>query len=437
MCIRLIPLFALAISCAATAPMPDVAAVAPGAAQAPLPPLVVGELEGLGLFQNEQREAEELIAAWARARGLPLMPLEEKRRIFSRAAEGKNAGTGEACGRPLSEWDAADRYLGGKGQLRSWVGCEEDGGCGLNVWVSDRIGFGDVRLRFAAPLEIALPWRRALQEALVSLAPIPEDESKGGFGLLGGMSGTAPAVAKPESLAYSAWFARADQERTKLVGEDAIRFANGHGALRACFGDTQKGTELLLAIAPDGAIGPCESSGLADETSACACAAFQLHASGEGRSRGERALIGIHFSPADLLSAGNAVITASVGPVFEVYTDEDGEKRYRAKVSDPSVSDWRAPSGDRVEACFRDETESGEQKAWAHLTFDAVGRPSEVRMQLPEGVEWPAARLACVRQAFLEDSRSPCPARAGLVAQAYITVLLRELATKKDPAEAK
>lgn len=212
----------------------------------------------------------------------------------------------------------------------------------------------------------------------------------------------------------------------KLVDDDALRFEQGLAPLRACFGQERAGAELLVETQADGRLTRCESRNAPDAASRCACEAFLAHASAGGKSRGMRVHVGVSFLPADRISAGNAVITGSSTARYESYVNAMGDKRYRAMVSDPSISDWSPPEGDAFEPCFLEEEEPGEHHAWATITFDAAGRPSDAVLQLKKGVSWKPERLACVREAFLK-AKTPCPASGGVTAKAHMKVRLEAI----------
>src|SRR5881398_315111 len=61
-------------------------------------PLFVSDVDGLLLFESEQREASQLIATWARGQGLEIVDPVRTRQIFARATRGQNVDTGAACG---------------------------------------------------------------------------------------------------------------------------------------------------------------------------------------------------------------------------------------------------------------------------------------------------------------------------------------------------
>lgn len=417
----------LATAACVTAPV-----VAPPASPSPAasgPVLVVGALEGLGLFGSEIAEAEDSIAAWARAHGHRVVDPAHAREIYARARAGRDAKTGEACGLPLSRWRATSRWkeaLGAEGQLDAHVACDEEtAGCRLEVTAREGIGFDDdVLADHAAPFDARAPWRDALRRALGALVPRRDDAGAGGLGLVGGL-GSDEVRARPERLDFSAWPARA-MDREKDM-KQALTFSGAEGTmpLRACFFEGGS-AELLVDVDDRGNVARCESRTVDDVVPTCACAAFIAHANGGPPIRGKRANVGVHFQPADMVARWGALVTASVRTYLESYKDRRGETLWRPAVSQRTISEWEPPGSEVVTKCFADVPVAASFRASVRVTFDAAGRATDVALRAAGATPLSDSQSACLRGAFLQ-SRAPCPGAPSATALAEVAVAVRAI----------
>src|SRR5438477_8090943 len=89
-------------------------------------PLFVSDLDGYALFEDEQLQAANVIATWARAQGLSVVDPSATRQVFYRAARGQDVETGQACGAPLWRTLAISRWrdhMKAKGRIEAGVYC--------------------------------------------------------------------------------------------------------------------------------------------------------------------------------------------------------------------------------------------------------------------------------------------------------------------------
>lgn len=419
-----LPFLAAAVASCGTAPTPP--ATPSRAATGPV--LVVGPLEGLGLFGVESAEAEDAIAAWARAHGRRVVDTARAREVFARARAGRDAGTGAACGLPLSRWRATSRWrevLGAQGQLRAHVSCDEKtAACALEVDAIAGVDFdGEVLADLSAPFDARIPWREALRRSLDALVPRRDDDGAGGLGMLGGL-GSGEVVARPERLDFSAWPARA-MDHDKDLGRTLAFPNDGAAPLRACFSHAG-GAELLVEVDDRGKVARCESRNADDAVTTCACAAFSGHAAGAPPVRGKRVYVGVHFRPADVVASWGALVTANVRTYVESYKDRRGETLWRPSVSARAIADWEPPGDDVIAKCFADAPSPGSLRARVRVTFDALGRATAVDARALGAASISDAQSACVKDAFLR-SRAPCPGEPSSSAVAEIAVAVRAL----------
>lgn len=405
--------------------------------RAPKDVTLVIAVEGLGLFEEEQRAAEELVASWAENEGLRVVPLARARQAFARARKGQHPETGAACGRPLSSWRAVRRWqqwLGAEGKLRASVGCDAKAKtCALDVSAYDDVAFGgEELLQQTAPFDPSAGWQEALPAALAALKPVPEGGGGGGLGGLLGALGGGVVEARPEKLGFRAWPAREPDLLEGGAFEGALTFRKGTSPLRACFEQDRGGAELLIDVDSKGRVARCSSREADDDLSQCACAAFSKHASAQAPLRGKRAYVGVSFEPADVVTATNAVARASVRTYLEQYK-KDGNVRWRPSVSHRSIEEWRAPPDTAFARCFADATEHAPRHALVTVRFDERGGVSSVELDEQEGKRFTHEQAACVQRAFA-TAQAPCPAVAATSARAELHVSFRVIGEERSPA---
>lgn len=395
------------------------------------------EVQDLGLFDDERGEAEEMVAAWAEKEGIPFVPVARARQILERAKRGLHAETGEACGRPLPHFAAKERWqhaLGADASLKASLEChDETGACSLRMYGRNHIGWeGDLVLERAAAFSKELPWREALPLALAALEPPPEDEEGplvGGLGLGGiarGGAGGFRVVAKPERLSFSLWPARAMDVLDKDVRKDGLTFAQGTTPLRACFDEDGGGAELLLEVDERGRVARCEPRGAHDEISLCSCDAFVKHASARKELRSRRVFVGLNFTPADVVTPADGVVTASVRTHLERYTSHFGQRLFRPSVSDSSIREWRPPTEDALKRCFLDMEEPGQRSGAVTVRFDSTGSAVAAEVE-PTKRGLSDAQQTCIARVFETVAKAPCPAVDGATTRAEVFVTVRRI----------
>lgn len=407
--------------------------------RAPEDVTLVITVEGLGLFEEEQRAAEELVASWAENEGLRVVPLARTQQAFARARKGQHPETGAACGRPLAPWRAVGRWqewLGAEGKLRASVGCDAKAKtCALDVSAYDDVGFGgEELLRQTAPFDPSAGWQESLPAALAALEPVSEGEGGGGLGgILGGL-GVGVVEARPEKLGFRAWPAREPDLLEGGAFEGALTFRKGTSPLRACFEQDRGGAELLLDVNTKGKVTRCRSREADDDLSQCACAAFSKHASAKAPLRGKRAYVGVSFEPADVVTSTNALVRASLRTYLEPYK-RDGNTRWRPSVSHRSIEEWRAPAETAFARCFADVTEHAPLHALVTVRFDERGDVSSVELdeQKEKEKRFTHEQAACVQRAFA-TAQAPCPAVAATSARAELYVSFRVIGEERSPA---
>ncbi len=317
--------------------------------------LLVDDFVGLGLFPDESAIAEAAISAWAQRNGFQTVDVARAHVVFAQVRAGRDPKTGASCALPLARWRANTRYqsiLGAEGILRSSVGCDDEGPCTLYLYASDRVDFaGKMLAEFSAPFDARAPWKNALEQALTALAPPPPGEGGmvGGHGVGGLGSRSKPVEAEPENLSIGFRRAGLGGPDPEDAWKDVLVFEDGVAPLRACFDQSAGHFELLTAFDGEGNAVRCESREADDPVSRCACAAIRARATARGVARGTRAFVTVSFRPADTVSAGNAVVTASTRTFLDRYRAQDGGERWRALVSDRAIEDWEPPADDDIE----------------------------------------------------------------------------------------
>ena len=136
--------------------------------------LYVEQLDSLLLFGEERLAAQQLIADWATAAGLSVLPPKQTEEMFAQTAAGKNPQTGQACGPALDRGLTRERWLpvlGAAGRIDANVTCGD--GCVLQL--SIELGGLDTEF-FAAPFDPAQP---ALQELARRLPTVVDNGSHG------------------------------------------------------------------------------------------------------------------------------------------------------------------------------------------------------------------------------------------------------------------
>lgn len=406
MCTRAAILVALASACgtpsprsATELPQPDpVATESTIAVPEPLVQisLVIRDVAGLMLFEDEQLEAANIIAAWAKTTNLVVVPPARTREILRRAADGQNAVTGKACGGPMWALPALERWreeLRADGRVEAIVACLP--GCILAVTVSEGL---DIAARDAgrtalwtAPYDPSQPWRAELARRLTELAPME----------IGPDVAAQTAGAAPRPTAVDPAFASADEE--------ALPAASAAPA-QACLGDAGA-IGLVLETDASGHVARCESfSGRIvanGPVARCACAALGGAALGGGA---RRLVTTLSLPPAA------SVVTTRAGKVLDARVRQAlrrdaGTGLYVPIASNGSVREWEPPMPWQVAACFVDLA-PGAPAIEARVTIAIDGKTaaaSVTGVQVTTGTLTPA-QTACASDVIARATRVPCPA---------------------------
>lgn len=423
----------LAAGCAAGDPRP-VASAAPSPAATASPALLINTTHTFGLFWSEALEANTLVAAWARARGLRVVDPLHASQVLSAARRGRDPRTGAACGGTLGDWAARERWketLGAEGVLHVDVSCEEGGACKLHVWAEEGLGWDAKTLaHFVASYEARLPWRVALERALQQLRPDPQE--RGATGKTGKMFGRlipygALGRARPTGLILQSGAAASVDNGADLA--DAITLTpEGRASLEACLG-SHPSAQVLAEVDANGRVGACEARGPDDGAAVCACAALRARASASAAARGKRLYFNAYLRGADVVTPWNALVDARVHTDLVPYRNTVGEPRFPLEVSDPSIEDWSPPLRGEVLKCFADVADgTATFDLPVRVRFDGHG--TAVGVWLGEDPAVSTSQRACVLQVF-RRSRAPCPAVESSTASAIIRVSIQPV----PPAE--
>lgn len=404
-------------------------------------PLLVEDVDGLGLFLDELHETRILLAAWATQQSLSVVDVERTQQIFARASAGKHAETGASCGRPLAieipeRWQ---KELGAKGKLDAGVTCKELK-CTLSVHVADALGVsGKYLTEYAAPFDTRLPWRTALPRALATLVLLsPDQDDGGGIGTIMGME--AEVRARPERLTWTVWPARAQDGRDTATPRDYsaedLRALMPRGAdeLRACLAPHGQQVSVLLEVSAVGTVTRCETAMAQDDSTKCVCGSLTRSGAVEAPLRGKRVFGTLTLEAADIVTPDGYLARAFIVTHLVHYKDRDGRDQIRTLVSDPSIAAWQEPENHALAACFRDVTGSVKRDFGGRVTFDAGGRAIAVALNARSGkIALTESQASCVKEAFL-TSRAPCPALPQTTASATVDISFRPTTAVRRPA---
>jgi hypothetical protein len=356
--------------------------------------LIVRDVQGLYLFEDEQLEAANIIATWAAKTNLTLEPPARTREILLRAANGLDANTGNACGAPLWSLAALERWreeIHAGGRLEAQVACLPE--CALLVTASEGI---DIAARDAgrtalwtAPFDPSQPWRTELAKRLGELVPqeiAPDAVAK------------TPG-AKPRPAQVDIAFARADED----VLPPAIA-AKAH----TCLGDIGA-IGLVLETDATGAISRCESYAQRivanGPVAACACKALGTAAIGGGARR---------LATTIALPAGSSTVTTKSGKLVDArlraaIKRDAGTGLFLPVVTHRSVREWEPPMPWLVAACFADMTVPAIEARVMIVVDGATAKATLGDVQVTTGSISPAQQ-ACVGGVIARATKVPCPA---------------------------
>jgi hypothetical protein len=357
--------------------------------------LIVRDLQGLYLFEDEQLEAANIIATWAKKTNLTIEPPARTREIMLRAANGQDANTGKACGGPLWSVAALERWseeIHAEGRLEAQVRCLPE--CVLLVTASEGT---DIAARDAgrtalwtAPYDPSQPWRTELAKRLGELAPkeiAPDVVAK------------TPG-AKPRPAHVDAAFSRGD--------EDMLPPAIAATA-QSCLGDVGA-IGLVLETDASGAITRCENYAhriVANGVVArCACKALGNAAIGGGARRLVTTLA---------LAASSAALSTKAGKLLDAHLRpalkrDAGSGLYLPVVTNRSVREWEPPLPWTIAPCFADLSPTTPKiEARVMIVVDGgTAKASIGDVQISAGSITPAQRT-CLGEAITRATKVPCP----------------------------
>ncbi len=411
---------ALASACAPSTPAsgPEYAVVpGPGAGESilavPEPlvqsSLVVRDVQGLYLFEDEQLEAANIIARWAKKTNLTIEPPARTREILWRAANGQDANTGKACGGPLWALSALERWheeIHADGRLVAQVACLPE--CVLLVTASEGV---DAASRDAgrtalwtAPYDPSQPWRTELAKRLGELAPkdIAPDAAA-----------TTPG-AKPRPPVVDVAFARADEEALPPAIATPVE---------SCLGDVGA-IGVVLETDERGAITRCENYAQRivanGHVASCACKALGAAVIGGGA---RRLTSTISAARAPTVTRAGRTLDAHLRPTLK---RDAGSGAYLPVVTHRSVREWEPPMPWTVAACFADlAVDAPAIEARVRIVIDgATAKASLGDVQLATGMIT-QAQQTCLGDAIARATKVPCPAPGTHAVSAELVVRQR------------
>lgn len=360
--------------------------------------LYVEQLDSLLLFDDERLAAQQLIADWATAAGLSVLPPKQTEEIFALAAVGKNPQTGALCGPALDRGLTRERWLpalGAAGRIDATVTCGD--GCVLQLAI-ELNGLGTEF--FAAPFD---PGQPALQELARRLPTVVDN---GGHEQHGHGNNPVPILGATPGPGAEAWLP-GDATRLLLTPKAEAAIA------KAC-GVTFAPVEVLLAPGASGA--RCEA--LADSDSwreinpkinACVCTAIVKDHKIEAR---RHALIDeTQPSGPQSLETRNGLIASG-----EVVATQG---------NDGKSMTWFMPGSSSLSHCFLGRTQERETtQLGATVDFDREGVVVKAAIGDLDGLLKKEER-ECVLK-VLRTARAPCPEQPTSSGVGYVWVSVRK-----------
>jgi hypothetical protein len=358
--------------------------------------MIIGEFASLKLNAAERRKAQHLIASWAKASGLNIIPPDQVEDAIERAARGQDP-SGKACGPEIARDYAMERWIdqmGAKAEIKPHVWCEDT--CTLQLEIH---AFGLGTEFFAAPFDPSQPWEAELARRL------PQVRDNGGHGRHGHGNNPTPVQGirrNPPDL---------------LLEDDSYVAGSLDPETMAC-GIADMPVALLLDPDPKGTRCERASTGryvtdYSEKVNACMCAiATKRHK----------------------VTARTFVLFPSMAQTERARTKNGkqistmliGGNEYRPAGTAP----WFFRDGDNADRCFLMRTELLERTELpATIEFDASGVPAKVTLGDVSGVLRPDERTCVI--AKLNTMRSPCPPSPPLVGTVRVSVEIHEPYGKK------
>jgi hypothetical protein len=357
-------------------------------------PLFVSDLDGYALFEDEQLQAANIIATWARGQGLTVEDPKATRQIFYRAARGQHAVTGQACGAPLWRTLAISRWrdeMHSKGRIEAGVYCTPT--CWLDVRISLGldIGLDDGPTAFyAAPFDPSQPWATELPKRLDELitwrAPGEPNEP------LAQVPGAQPIAAVTDP----AFHRDDDQQNQPTVPVGLV------AAAKACVGKAA-GAGMVIQTSAAGVIEKCEPfdrriiSNV--PVSECVCKAML------GQTVGTTAVrmpVSVFGDEAKVTTKGGMVVNASADAERAL---DPMTRLYKPVVSDKSIEEWESPQPWVLAPCF--VTATGNVEASVKLEIARDGHVTNAVIKATTGTLSKDAE-ACLKNVYMQIV-APCP----------------------------
>ncbi len=403
----------------------------------------VQPIDDFGFFQDEQREAQAAVARWAESHGHAISPVDELEQAYALAAEGRSPAGGPVCGKPLSRWEARARWGGALGlreRVRTELDCRKDAGCTLSVEGTELLGDGRSTWTVEAPLAPGADGLKALADTLPALKPpTPQPErGAGGLGILGGLAGGPVKIRERDELRASAFGADRRAKAPTPPRDEALFPGLTPADLRRCDPSEVPSVGLRVQLGADGSLSRCEA-GSPDDRSAGACLCERLASLSRAASsslRGHRWSVSLGVVPRDVVTPDHAFVLSAYWNTHLLRVKEPaGRPRFKEKVADPSLEHWRPGSSRAAAECFADSLHDAGRvpSRWA-VWFDDRGRATRAVQQ--KGYPLLATDVAACVEKVMLSSVSPCPAQAGLWAEAVLEVNARAVGASSTPLDA-
>jgi hypothetical protein len=358
--------------------------------------LYVEQLDTLLLFGDERLAAQQLIADWAKAAGLSVLPPTQTEEMFALAAAGKNPQTQQACGPALDRGLTRERWLpvlGAAGRIDAAVTCGD--GCVLQLSI-ELDGLGTEY--FAAPFDPAQPALQELARRLPTVVDNGDHEQHG--------NNPVPILGATPGAGAQEWLP-GDATRLELSAKQEAAVAKACGVKFAP-------VEVLLAPGAGGA--RCEP--LADSDSwreidpkinACVCAAIIKDHKIEARRHAQ--IDETQPTGPQSLETKNGLIAAG-----EVVATQG---------SDGKAMAWFLPGSSSLSHCFLARTQERDTTQLAvTLDFDGEGTVVKAVIADLEGA-LKKAELDCALK-VLRTARAPCPEQPASSGVGYVWMAIRK-----------
>ena len=355
--------------------------------------LYIAPFRSFLLFADERVRAQEIIATWATAEGLQILPPAKTEMMVAQGMAGNDGLTGKACGPTLQRGVAEERWLGqevAQGKIEVNIWCEEK--CTLQVELKL---FGRGTEFFAAPYDVSQPWETELPKRL------REVRDNGGHDQHGHMNNPVKVkgVIRAKGRDVIA-------DEVAMVAPSAVP-GSMSAAVAACK-HTVLGMNLLLATEHN--VTKCEAVPHArlvqnwdSEVEACTCAAIKSLATAQR----------VVYRAQGPARRSQGVLTNSG---LSISADVIGGDEYRHR----GVA-WFIPGEENldVSACFVGRTAVVDPiEESAAVYFGGMGIPTSFNWEF-DGKSFTKAELECLTK-NLQTARAACPAKQPWVGEARV-----------------